>query len=778
MRVTKQSGETEPVAFDKITARISRLTYNLNLKYLDPVSIAQKVISGFVDGITTKALDELAAEVTASLTTKHPDHSILAARIAVSRLHKQTHQDKKFSSVIAKLHKAGIVADEVARFVEKNASELDGTIVHGRDYWFEYFGFKTLERSYLLRVDGKIVERPQHMFMRVAAGIHCGDLEATIESYHTFSEKLGTHASPTLFSAGTKGGQLASCFLMAVKEDSVRGIYETLTNAMMISKDAGGLGIHLHKIRANGAKVSKGGTAGGLMPKLRVYNNAFKDVDQGGRRPGAGAMYLEPWHADVFDLIDIRKNTGVETSRARDLFPALWIPDLFMQRVEQNAKWSLFSPDVAPGLEDVYGPSFDELYARYESEGRAHRVVDARKLWYAILDAQIETGTPFMLYKDACNAKSNQKNLGTIKSSNLCTEVILYTSPEETAVCSLASISLGTFAVRGGGEVSYDYDLLHKVTKIFTRNLNKVLDVTSYPIPEAALSNRRHRPIGLGVQGLADAFLRMRLPFESPGAAELNRNIFETIYHAALEASCELAERDGPYETFVGSPASQGILQFDLWGEEAKKRAKESKRYDWDALKARIVKGGLRNSVLISPMPTATTSHILGNNEAFEPFTTNVYVRRVLSGEFQMVNRYLMADLIRLGLWDDQMKDQIMAANGSIQGIDLIPADIKSLYKTVWEISQQTIIDLAADRAIFVDQSQSMNIHMSNPSHGKLTSMHYYGWRKGLKTGMYYLRTTAAADPQKVTVPMQPAELKLTCSMNSRDTDECVMCSA
>lgn len=694
----------------------------------------------------------MAAETAAYLTTKHADYAILAARIAISNLQKET--TKQFNIVIDQLYKhvnpitgkwQPKVDAETHRIVQENADRLNSAMIYDRDYNYNYFGFKTLERAYLMRIDGKVVERPQHLLMRVAVGIHREDIEAAIETYNMMSEKMFTHASPTMFNAGTPINQLSSCFLLAMRDDSIDGIYETLKQCALISKSAGGVGLNVHNIRASGSYISgTNGYSNGLVPMLRVFNNTARYVDQGGnKRPGAFAVYLEPWHADVFDFLDLRKNTGKEENRARDLFYALWVPDLFMKRVEADADWSLFCPAEAPGLHECWGEEFERLYESYERLGRARKTVKAQKLWYAILDAQIETGTPYMVYKDACNSKSNQQNLGTIKCSNLCTEIIEYTSPDEVAVCNLASIALPAYI---NAEGQYDFNLLHKVSKVVTRNLNRIIDINYYPIPETRRSNFRHRPIGIGVQGLADTFIKMRMPFDSPAARDLNKKIFETIYHAAMEASCELAERDGAYETYQGSPVSKGIFQYDMWN------VTPSDLWDWAELKAKVAKHGIRNSLLLAPMPTASTSQILGYNECFEPYTSNIYTRRVLAGEFQIVNQHLLKDLTDLGLWDDNMKNQIINDNGSVQNIASIPQELKDLYRTVWEIPQRAVIDMAADRGAYIDQSQSLNIHISDPSYGKLTSMHFYGWKKGLKTGMYYLRTKAAADAIKFTV--------------------------
>lgn len=758
MFVFKRDGRRERVQFDKITARVSRLCYGLDPEHVDPAAITMKVISGVYHGVTTIELDNLAAETAAYMTVQHPDYSILAARIAVSNLHKQT--KKAFSQVTSDLYTyinprndrhSPMVSKEINEIVQKHAEELDSAIIYDKDFNYNYFGFKTLERSYLLKVNGKVAERPQHLIMRVAVGIHGEDIERVIETYNLMSSKYFTHASPTLFNAGTPLPQLSSCFLVTMKDDSIDGIYDTLKTCAMISKSAGGIGLNVHNIRATGSYIAgTNGTSNGIVPMLRVYNNTARYVDQGGnKRPGAFAIYIEPWHADVFDFLDLRKNHGKEEVRARDLFYALWIPDLFMKRVEDNAEWSLFCPNEATGMADVYGDEFEELYVKYEKEGRAKRTIKAQKLWYSILEAQTETGNPFMLYKDACNLKSNQKNLGTIKCSNLCTEIVEYSAPDEVAVCNLASISLPSFVQAG----EYNFQKLHDVTKVVVRNLNKIIDINYYPVEEARKSNFRHRPIGVGVQGLADAFLAMRMPFDSLEAKQLNLQIFETIYHAACEGSAELAAEEGPYETYEGSPSSKGELQYDMWG------VQPSDLWDWDKLKQKVAKHGLRNSLLCAPMPTASTSQILGNNECFEPYTSNIYSRRVLSGEFQVVNPWLLKDLVDMGLWSESMKNRIIADNGSVQNIKNIPAEIKALYKTVWELSQRTIIDMAADRGAYIDQSQSLNIHIQNPTFGKLTSMHFYGWKKGLKTGMYYLRTQAAAAAIQFTVDKEALKI-------------------
>ncbi|KAJ6584039.1 ribonucleotide reductase alpha subunit [Mycena vulgaris] len=749
--VYKRGKRKERVFFDKITSRIEKLIYGLDQNYVNPIEVTQKVVAGVYNGITTMELDNLAAETAAYLTTKHPDYAILAARIAVSNLHKET--KKSFSQVMSDLYHyvnpktgkaASLIAKDTYEVVVANAATLDAAIIYNRDFTYNYFGFKTLERSYLLRLEGRVVERPQHLIMRVAVGIHGSDIDRVLETYNLMSERYFTHATPTLFNAGTPQAQLSSCFLICMKEDSIEGIYDTLKNCAMISKSAGGIGLSISNIRATGSYISgTNGYSNGIVPMLRAYDATARYVDQGGnKRPGAFAIYLEPWHADVFDFIDLRKNHGKEQMRARDLFLALWIPDLFMKRVEANGDWSLFCPNEAPGLHEVHSAEFEALYEKYEKEGRARKTIPAQKLWYAILEAQVETGGPFMLYKDAANSKSNQKNLGTIKSSNLCTEIIEYSSPDETAVCNLASIALPSFISHG----KYDFQHLHAITKVVAFNLNRIIDVNYYPIPETRRSNMRHRPIGVGVQGLADVFLALRMPFESPAAKELNQQIFETIYHGALEASAELAEKDGPYETYQGSPASQGELQYDMWG------VTPSSLWDWDTLKAKIAKTGLRNSLLTAPMPTASTSQILGNNECFEPYTSNIYTRRVLSGEFQVVCPWLLRELVDLGLWDDNMKNMLIAHRGSVQNIPTVPDDVKAIYKTVWEISQKRILELAADRGAFICQSQSLNVHLSAPTMGQLTSMHFYGWKRGLKTGMYYLRTQPAAQAIQFTV--------------------------
>ena len=753
MLVVKRDGRRESVKFDKITSRIEKLCYGLDMNYIEPVDIAKKVISGIYDGVTTVELDNLAAETAASLTTKHPDFAKLAARVAISNLHKVT--SKSFSNTMKRLYtyvdpktgeNAPLVSKETYGIVKKNAALLDSSIIYDRDFSYDYFGFKTLERSYLMKIDGKIVERPQHMLMRVAVGIHGEDIEAAIETYNLLSEKWFTHATPTLFNAGTPKPQLSSCFLLTMKDDSIDGIYDTLKQCAKISQSAGGIGLSIHHIRGKGSYIKgTGGTSNGIVPMLRNYDMTARYVDQGGgKRKGSFAIYLEPWHSDIFAFLDLKKNHGKEELRARDLFYALWVPDLFMKRVEDNGDWSLFCPNEAPGLADCYGDEFEKLYLKYEKEERYRKQVKAQDLWFEILEAQIETGTPYMLYKDAANKKSNQKNLGTIKSSNLCTEIIEYTSPDEVAVCNLASIALPKFVNEDG---TFDHQKLYDITYVVTKNLNKVIDINYYPVEEARNSNLRHRPIGIGVQGLADTFIMLRMPFDSDEAKGLNRDIFETIYFASMTASMDLAKVDGPYESFKGSPVSKGIFQFDMWGVTP-----GSNRWDWDNLKKEVKKHGVRNSLLLAPMPTASTSQILGNNECFEPYTSNIYTRRTLSGEFIVVNKHLLKDLIKLGLWNDGMKNRLIEANGSVQNIPEIPQNVKDLYKTVWEISQKVIIEMAAERGAYICQSQSMNIHIQDPNFGKMTSMHFYAWKMGLKTGMYYLRSKAATDAIKFTL--------------------------
>ena len=753
MFVIKRNGKKESVKFDKITARIQKLSYSLS-SLVSPVDVAKKVIEGIYDGVSTTELDNLAAETAASLTTKHPDYALLASRIAVSNLHKNT--VKSFSETMKKLYHytdkgsgktIPLLADDVFEIIETHAELLDSTIIYDRDFGFDYFGFKTLEKSYLLKLNGKVAERPQHMYMRVAIGIHKNDIENAIKTYHLMSERWFTHGTPTLFNAGTPKPQMSSCFLLTMKDDSIEGIYDTLKQTAKISQSAGGIGLAIHNIRATGSYIGgTNGTSNGIIPMLKVFNDTARYVDQGGgKRKGAFAVYLEPWHADVFEFLDLRKNHGKEEMRARDLFYALWISDLFMKRVEENGEWSLFCPNEAPGLSECWGAEFEALYIKYENEGKARKTIKAQELWFAIIDSQIETGTPYMLYKDAANSKSNQQNLGTIKSSNLCTEIMEYTSPDEVAVCNLASLALPRFVTNG----KFDQQKLFEVTYEVTKNLNKIIDNNFYPVEEAQRSNTRHRPIGLGVQGLADVFVLLRLPFESDLAKMLNKNIFETIYFAALTASKDLAKEQGAYETFQGSPLSKGIFQFDMW------KVEPSAQWDWEALRTEIMTHGVRNSLLVAPMPTASTSQILGNNECFEPYTSNIYTRRVLSGEFIVVNKHLLKDLVQLGLWNNDMKNRIIKANGSVQNINDIPTDIKELYKTVWEIKQRNLIDMAADRGAYICQSQSLNLFVDTPTPSKLTSMHFYAWKKGLKTGMYYLRTQAATQAVQFTIEKQ-----------------------
>jgi len=783
MYVVKRDGRKEPVHFDKITSRLKKLSWGLD-DNVECILVTQKVIQGVYKGVTTIALDELAAQTAAHMVTKHPDYALLAARLTVSNLQKNT--KKVFSDVVQDLRsyinprngKSGpLISEKIYDIVMKNKNKINAAIVYDRDYNYDYFGIKTLERAYLLKINGKIAERPQHMLMRVSLGIHEEDLDAAIETYNCMSEKIFTHASPTMFNAGTPRPQLSSCFLLTMQSDSIEGIYDTLKQCAQISKNAGGIGVAISNIRGNGSYIrGTNGTSNGLTPMLRVFNNTARYVDQGGgKRKGSFAMYIEPWHSDVMTFLDLKKNHGKEEERARDLFYALWIPDLFMQRVKTDSTWSLMCPNECPGLQDAVGVKFKELYEGYESKGKFKAQIKARDLWNKILDSQIETGTPYMLYKDACNEKSNQKNLGTIKSSNLCTEIIEYTDENEVAVCNLASVALPKFVKTEAKR--YDFKGLADIVRIMVRNLNKVIDVNYYPVKEAKYSNMRHRPIGLGVQGLADVFQMLRYPFESDEARELNKQIFETIYYAAVDASCELAKKNGAYETYKGSPASKGQLQFDMWG------VTPTDLWDWSSLKERVAKHGLRNSLLVAPMPTASTSQILGNNECFEPYTSNCYVRRTLAGEFMVINKHLLKDLIAKGLWNELLKNQLIANNGSVQNIKEVPDDLKAIYKTVWEISQKRLIDMAADRGAFIDQSQSFNVHMNNVNRSKLTSMHFYGWGKGLKTGMYYLRTRAACDAIKFTVDKQLLEKEakkkseeMAAASKQAEEDECVMC--
>ena len=753
MYVIKRDGHKEPVMFDKITDRIKKLCYGLN-ELVDAVKVAMKVIEGLYDGVTTSELDNLAAETAAAMTVTHPDYAQLAARIAISNLHKNT--NKSFSETMNEMYhyvnprtnqKAPLLSDEVHQVIQENAEFLNSHIIYNRDFNYDYFGFKTLERSYLLRINGKIVERPQHMLMRVSVGIHLNDLEAVIETYDLMSKKFFTHATPTLFNAGTPKPQMSSCFLLTMQDDSIDGIYDTLKSTAKISQSAGGIGLSIHNVRATGSYIrGTNGTSNGIVPMLRVFNDTARYVDQGGgKRKGSFAIYIETWHADIFDFLDLKKNHGKEEMRARDLFYAMWTSDLFMKRVEENADWTLMCPNECPGLYDVYGEEFEALYTSYEAQNKGRKTIKARELWEKILESQIETGTPYMLYKDAANRKSNQKNLGTIRSSNLCTEIMEYTSADEIAVCNLASISLPMFVENG----KFNHELLYNVTKRVTRNLNKVIDRNYYPVKEAENSNMRHRPVGLGVQGLADAFILLRMPFTSDEAKQLNQEIFETIYFAAVTASMEMAKEEGAYSTFAGSPISQGEFQYNLWG---LKDEDLSGRWDWASLRKEVMEHGVRNSLLMAPMPTASTSQILGNNEAFEPYTSNIYTRRVLSGEFIVVNKHLLTDLVERGLWNETLKQEIMRHNGSVQNIEGIPADLKELYKTVWEMSMKDIIDMSRHRGYFIDQSQSLNLFMQDANYAKLTSMHFYAWKSGLKTGMYYLRTKAAVDAIKFTL--------------------------
>lgn len=795
MFVVKRDGRKESIKFDKITARIQKLCYGFS-DLVEPTAVAMKVIEGIYEGVTTSELDNLAAEVSASMTTRHPDYALLASRISVSNLHKDT--KKSFSETMVDLYnyvnpktgkKAPLIADDVIKIIKKNAELLDSTIIYDRDFCYDYFGFKTLERSYLLRLNGKIAERPQHMLMRVAIGIHKDDIQSAIETYELMSQKYFTHATPTLFNAGTPKPQMSSCFLLTMKDDSIDGIYDTLKQCAKISQSAGGIGLSIHNVRATGSYIrGTNGTSNGIVPMLRVFNDTARYVDQGGgKRKGSFAIYLEPWHADVFDFLDLRKNHGKEEMRARDLFFALWTPDLFMQRVKEDAEWTLMCPNECPGLADTYGKDFEKLYKKYEKAGKGRKTIRARELWEKVVESQVETGTPYILYKDACNEKSNQKNLGTIRSSNLCTEIIEYTAPDEVAVCNLASIALPMFIDEEKNV--FDHEKLYNITRVITKNLNKVIDRNYYPVAEAKNSNMRHRPVGLGVQGLADAFIKLRLPFDSQEAKALNEEIFETIYFAALTSSMESAKEEGAYQTYDGSPISQGLFQHNLWG---KKDEELSGRWAWGELRNQIKENGVRNSLLLAPMPTASTSQILGNNECFEPYTSNIYTRRVLSGEFVVVNKHLLLDLVQLGLWNDDMKNEIIKANGSIQGIESIPDNIKALYKTVWEIKMKDIIDMSADRGHFIDQSQSLNLFIDQPNIGKITSMHFYAWEKGLKTGMYYLRTKAATQAIQFTVQKQAksqlepvvankegeytSEEAIACSIDN--PDDCIACGS
>ena len=772
MYVVKRDGRKEAVKFDKITARIVKMCYGLD-PLVSPEAVAMKVIEGLFDGVTTTQLDNLAAEVAAAKTIDHPDYALLASRIAVSNLHKET--KKTFSDVMTDLYnyidpktgeRASLLSDEVYEVINENKERLDSSIIYDRDFRYDYFGFKTLTRSYLLKLNGNIAERPQQMLMRVAVGIHKHDIDSAIKTYNLMSEGWFTHATPTLFNSGTPKPQMSSCFLLTMKEDSISGIYDTLKSCAQISQSAGGIGLAIHDIRAKGSYIKgTNGESNGIVPMLRVFNDTARYVDQGGgKRKGSFAMYLEPWHADVFDFLDLKKNHGKEEQRARDLFYAMWIPDLFMKRVKENGDWTLMCPHECPGLSETHSAEFEKLYTKYEAEGKGRKTIKAQDLWFKILESQIETGTPYMMYKDAANAKSNQQNLGTIKSSNLCTEIIEYTAPDEVAVCNLASLALPKYINEEG---VFDHDKLFEVTYQATLNLNKIIDGNYYPVEEARNSNVRHRPIGLGVQGLADAFIMLGYPFESEEARALNREIFETIYYASMTASKDLAKVDGAYESFEGSPISKGIFQFDMWG------VTPTDRWEWDVLKEEVKEHGVRNSLLLAPMPTASTAQILGNNECFEPYTSNIYTRRVLSGEFIVVNKHLLKDLVKEGLWTGEMRQKIMAANGSVQSIPEVPQHIKDLYKTAWEISQKAIIDLAADRGAYICQSQSLNIFMENANFGKLTSMHFYGWERGLKTGMYYLRTKAATDAIKFTIDKNAVAAPTAKSIAEAEANAC-----
>ena len=798
MFVLKRDGKKEPVMFDKITARVRKICYGLN-PLVDPVKVAMRVIEGLYDGVTTSELDNLASEIAATMTTAHPDYAKLAARISVSNLHKNT--KKTFSEVMEDLYtyvnprtgkKAPLLSDEVYKIIKDNADFFDSTIIYSRDFNYDYFGFKTLERSYLLKLNGEIAERPQHMLMRVAIGIHMEDMEAAVETYELMSKKFFTHATPTLFNSGTPKPQMSSCFLLQMQDDSIDGIYDTLKQTAKISQSAGGIGLSAHNIRATGSYIrGTNGTSNGIIPMLKVYNDTARYVDQGGgKRKGSFAIYLEPWHADVFEFLDLRKNTGKEEMRARDLFLALWIPDLFMKRVEQNGEWTLMCPNECPHLFDSYGEEFERLYEGYEKANKGRKTVKARELWEKILEAQIETGNPYMLYKDAANRKSNQKNLGTIRSSNLCTEIMEYTAKDEVAVCNLASISIPMFVSESkDGKKFFDHKRLFTVTKKVIRNLDTVIDRNYYPVKEAENSNLRHRPVGLGIQGLADAFIMLRMPFTSDEAKKLNQDIFETLYFAAVTSSMEIAKAKEPYSTYKGSPISQGEFQFNMWGV---KEEDLSGNWNWSKLRKDIKKHGVRNSLLLAPMPTASTSQILGNNEAFEPYTSNIYTRRVLSGEFIVVNKHLLEDLVALNLWDNSMKEDIMRANGSIQHIEAIPQELKELYKTVWELSMKDIIDMSRQRGYFIDQSQSLNLFMNDPDYSKLTSMHFYAWKSGLKTGMYYLRTKSAVNAIQFSLSndkqekpaaseegeMSPEEFREMLTQSKDNPDDCLMCGS
>ena len=791
MHVTKRSGETEIVSFDKILKRIKTIgqeTYDIPVPALQHslkinyTSLAMKVIDQLYNNISTTKIDELSAEQCASMASVHHDYSTLATRLIIANHSKKT--SSMFVDTMNKLYmnkdKHGkhspLITDDMMITARTYQDEFNQLCNYTRDYLIDYFGFKTLERAYLMKVNGVIVERPQHMWLRVAMGIHGEDMEKIKETYELMSQKYFTHATPTLFNAGTPHPQLSSCYLIAMEDDSIEGIYNTLKDCALISKWAGGIGLHIHNVRASGSDIrGTNGSSNGIVPMLRVFNHTAKYVDQGGgKRNGSFAMYMEPWHADIESFLDLRKNHGDEDLKARDLFYAIWMPDLFMERVKAGEDWTLMCPDECPGLSDVYGDAFKTLYTYYENLGKGRKTMKARDLWFQILDAQMETGTPYLLYKDAVNRKCNQKNLGTIKSSNLCCEITEYSDENETAVCNLASIALPAFIITDkDGNVKFDYLKLHSVARTVTYNLNKVIDVNFYPTKKTERSNFRHRPVGIGVQGLADVFILLNLPFASDKAKEINLRIFQTIYHAALTESCEIAKIDGRYSTFDGSPASEGILQFDMWEVDPNEKVK---MYDWDELKEQIKTYGLRNSLLVAPMPTASTSQILGYNECIEPITSNIYSRRTIAGDFMVVNRYLMKDLMNLDMWNDKIKNNIVANNGSIQQIDIIPDDIKEKYKTVWEIPMRNLIDMAADRGAFVCQSQSLNLWLEDPTYNNLTSMHFYGWNKGLKTGIYYLRRRARHQAQQFTI--EPEKNKGTTLGENTEDEICEMCSA
>lgn len=777
MRVLKRNGELQNIAFDKILNRVKKLGQEANIQ-INYSALVMKVIDQLYDKIETSKIDELTAEQCASLSTKHPDYGVLAGRIVISNHQKNT--DPSFFNTMQLLYNQGMVSTDLWDTVLKHSKFLEDSMKYDRDYLIDYFGFKTLEKSYLFKINNVVVERPQHMWMRVAIGIHSCNMDDMLETYDYMSQKYFTHATPTLFNAGTLKPQLSSCYLIAMEEDSLEGIYDTLKDCAKISKWSGGIGLHIHNIRGTNSLIKgTNGRSSGIVPMLKVFNDTARFINQGGKRNGSFAIYLEPWHADIEDFLEMRKNHGDEEMRARDLFYALWIPDLFMERVKASGTWSLFCPNECPGLADVYGVRFNELYEEYERSGKARKTMNARDLWFKVLDAQMETGTPYMLFKDACNSKSNQKNLGTIKSSNLCCEVVQYSDEKETSVCNLASIALPSFVDEK--TKTFDYELLHKITKVVTKNLNKIIDINFYPTVKTRESNMRHRPIGIGVQGLSDAFMMMDIPFHSEEAKKINKLIFETIYHGALERSNELAVMFGPYSSFQGSPASEGILQFDMWDkmekgdktEKCDKTEKMESRYEWDSMKQEIVKTGLRNSLLVAPMPTASTSQILGFNECFEPLTSNIYSRSTLAGEFVVANKYLMRELIDLGLWNDEIKNNIIANKGSVQQLSFLSQHVRDKYKIVWEIPMKHLVDMSADRGVYICQSQSLNLWQEDPTYNSLTSMHFYSWKKGLKTGIYYLRRKAKHQAQQFTV--EPVN---QCSINNNNDEICEMCSA